>query len=93
LPASRLDTLDIPPAPGAPPKIQVRRVLLLARLMTAMTATFGTVLYLVIEAFERIGGQDIPLDQYLLNGWLWAAIFAFWTMVMACMRRPLRLHL
>lgn len=77
----------------APPRVQVRRVLLLARMLTAMTATFMTVLYAVIEILERSLRTDLPLDQFYFRWWLWLGVFTFWALVMTGARRCLRLHL
>lgn len=67
-------------------------MLLLARLMTAITAALAAVIYLVIEMVEQVRGRDIAFDQHLLNWRLWGLIFIFWTSIMAGMREALHLH-
>lgn len=68
-------------------------MLLLARLMTAITATLIAVLYGVGEVFEHLVGVDIPFDHLVYDWRLWLAVFAFWASVMGSLCRLLRLHL
>lgn len=80
------------PAPACvSARLQAKRVLVLARLLTVVSLVLGAVTYSMLETIERVFAVDIWLDQRLLNWQLYAVGFLFWTAVFAAARRYLRL--
>lgn len=80
-------------APKVPTRVQVARVLCLARLLTFLTAVASAVTIVAVRWVESMISRDIPLDQRLLDWRIWPAVFAFWLAVFAAARRHLRLDI
>lgn len=80
-------------APKVSTRLQVARVLCLARLLTFVTAVASAITVTAVRWLESMIRRDIPLDQRLLDWRIWPVIFAFWLAVFTAARRHLRLDI
>lgn len=77
--------------PRVPGRVQVVRVLVLARLLTIVTGIVSALVVLAVRWAEREIGRDLSLDGVLLNWRVWPAVFGLWLVVFTVSRSYLRL--
>jgi hypothetical protein len=83
--------------PRAPSRIQARRVFLLARLLTAVSAVVSalgcSLAWIILRAWVAVtpGEDHAPQIFWIYDLRFWVGVFLAWTGVIYCLRKPLRL--
>lgn len=80
-------------APRASRRIQTRRILLLARLLTAVSGIGCSLAYVLLMTWAWLTPQHdhAPEMCFVDDLRFWIGVFAFWVAVIWLARRPLRL--